>query len=300
MRSSAACALIVAATLAGCAGSAPAPILTIPPATPGLELGAESYPEARRRFATKLVRPGPASDRHDPLPVPPGAVASPYESAGRTLHAVASPVESGSARRPAVLFLHGGFTFGSGHWEMTRPFRDAGYVVMVPTLRGENGQAGACSFFYDEVDDVLAAADSLRARRDVDPGRVFLAGHSVGGTLVLLTSLTSDRFAAAASFSGAPDQIEWTRGRADRIPFAPDRPDEFRLRSAVAFANGFRCPIRLFYGEDEYWLHSGTLRTTGLAQQAGLNVGAIELPGGHDSVTPDSVATCLRFFASIR
>jgi dipeptidyl aminopeptidase/acylaminoacyl peptidase len=64
-------------------------------------------------------------------------------------------------KHPAVLFLHGGFAYGMGDLEQTKPYRQAGFVVLTPMLRGENGQAGAFPYFYDEVDDVLAAAEYL-------------------------------------------------------------------------------------------------------------------------------------------
>ena len=83
-----------------------------------------------------------------------------------------------SEKRPAVLFLHGGWAFGVDDWEMTQPFRDAGYVVLTPILRGENGQPGSFTMFYDEVDDVLAAADYLAKVPCVDPNRIYIAGHS--------------------------------------------------------------------------------------------------------------------------
>ena len=288
---------IVAALLlltAGCSGPvAPEPI---PPAQPGLGLSRETYLGARSHFRTTLIRPGPASEHRDPPTCPPGAVEMAYTSGELSLKAFASPVIPGAKPGPAVLFLHGGFVFGAGHWDLTRPFREAGYVVMVPTLRGENGQAGACSFFYDEIDDVLAATDALATRPDVDPTRLYLAGHSVGGTLTLLTALTSDRFRAAASFSAAPDLVEWSRGRLDRIPFSSDRPDEFRMRSAVAFATGFRCPVRLYFGEDEFRLQAAIHRTALLAERAGLDVRAVELPGGHDSANPASIAAAIAFF----
>lgn len=250
----------------------------------------------RARFRTTLVRPGPASHHREPAACPPDAAAVAYRSGGLMLRAFATPVVPGGKPAPAVLFLHGGFDLGAGHWAMTRPFRDAGYVVLVPSLRGENGQPGACSLCYDEVADVLAAAEALAARPDVDPARLYLAGHSVGGTLTLLTALASGRFRAAASFSAAPDMAEWSRGRPELIPFPPDRPGEFRARSSVAFATGFRCPVRLFYGEDEYWLQPATRRTALLAAGVGLDVRAVELPGGHDSANPASVRAAIAFF----
>ena len=279
---------------AGC--SAPAVSEPIPPAQSGLALSRETYLAARARFRTNLIRLGPASEHREYPTCPPDAVEVAYSSAGGDLKAFASPVRPGAKPGPAVLFLHGGFEFGPGHWDLIRPFRDAGYVVLIPTLRGENGQPGTCSLLYDEVDDVLAAAEVLANRPDVDPTHLYLAGHSVGGTLTLLTALTSDRFHAAASFSAAPDVVEWSRGRFDRIPFPLDQPEEFRMRSAVAFATGFRCPVRLYFAEEEYWLQPATRRTALLAEQAGLNVRAVELPGGHDSANPKSIAQAIAFF----
>ena len=282
--------------LLGCSSNVPE--AEIPPAEPGLELSAESYPATRSRFRTSLVRPGPASQLDDPLVEPPGAVIGSYGSDGRTLRCYSSPA-TGAGRHPGLLFLHGGFSFGPGDWEMTEPFRDAGYVVLIPTLRGENGQEGASSLFYDEVNDVLAAAEALAVRPDVDPERIFVAGHSAGGTLTLLTSLASNRFRAAASFSGSPDMFQTTRGRLEWTPFPLDNNEEFRVRSAVVFADGFQCPVRLFLGDEELWAQPSTQRTVALARRAGRDVLAIELPGGHDSVTPASVALCLSFFEGV-
>jgi len=268
----------------------------IPPATPGLELAGEDYPTARRHFSTRLIREGPAARDRVPPRTPADAVAIDYPSAGRTLKAFVTQATPGARRGPAVLFLHGGFSFTGGHWAMTRGFRQAGYVVMIPTLRGENGQAGVCSLFFDEVADVHAAADALTARPDVDPARLYLAGHSVGGTMTLLTALTSGRFRAAASFSGSPDQVEYTRGRADLIPYDPTAPAEFRLRSPVAFADRFKCPVRLFFGDEEFWLQRSTRRTAQLAKRAGLDVEAVEVPGGHETARPEVIARCIAFF----
>jgi dipeptidyl aminopeptidase/acylaminoacyl peptidase len=270
--------------------------IDIPAANPGMEPSDEGYAAARARFQTRLVREGPASPVGQLPPTPEGAVAVTYRSGSLTLRAFASPETTDGNRRPAVLFMHGGFEFGEGHWLMTRPFRDAGYVVMVPTLRGENGQPGSFSFFFDEVDDVLAAADRLAGRPDVDPDRLFVAGHSVGGTMAMLAALASPRFRAAASFSGSPDQVEFTRGRTGRIPFDLANRDEFRLRSPVVFAQHFQCPVRLYHGEDEFWLQSPTRRTVGLARRAGLDVKDVEVEGGHETANPEVIKACLAFF----
>jgi hypothetical protein len=101
------------------------------------------------------------------------------------------------------------------------------------------------------VEDVLAAANYLIARPNVDATRLYLAGHSVGGTLVMLTAMTTDRFRAAASFSGSPDQIAWSKGQESLVPFDTGDIHEFQMRSPIAFATSFKCPVRIYYGSRE-------------------------------------------------
>ncbi len=198
-------------------------------------------------------------------------------------------------KRGAVLFLHGGFGFGVGHWEMTLPLREAGFIVMIPVLRGENGQAGDFSLFYDELDDVLAATETLASMPDVDPKNIFVEGHSVGGTLAMLAALSSHRFRAAASLSGSPDLSAYLGVSRTSAPFDIS-PTEIRLRSAVAYADSFRCPVRLYCGEDEFWVQGSTLRTAILARQAGLDVEAVEVPGDHFSSIAEAMRKSIVFF----
>ncbi|HZI89923.1 MAG TPA: S9 family peptidase, partial [Candidatus Polarisedimenticolia bacterium] len=148
---------------------------TIAPAqTPGPTVGEEGrivpevtvqskdYASLRKTFRTRLLRHGPAPESDSLPPLPEGAMALPYHSGGQRLMAwIDRPASPGKGRWPAVLFLHGGFSFGPLDWKMTRAFHDSGFVVMTPTFRGENRQGGDFTLFYDEVDDVLAAAREL-------------------------------------------------------------------------------------------------------------------------------------------
>src|SRR4051812_23727675 len=135
----------------------------LPRATPGLELQAEDYARARSGFRTHLAQRGPAPQPGEPLKKPDDAEEIEYGAGGLRLKAYLSRPTNDDRKRPAVLVLHGGYAYGEGQWEMARTFRDAGFVVMMPVLRGENSQAGDFTLFYDEVDDVLAAANTLAA-----------------------------------------------------------------------------------------------------------------------------------------
>jgi acetyl esterase/lipase len=155
----------------------------------GLEAQNEDYAQARSRFQTKLVRKGPSPQGWTPTKPPEGVSEVEYPSGELRLKAWVSRPVNENRKFPAVLFLHGGFYFGLGDWKETKPYRDAGFVVLTLILRGENGQPGSFSLFYDEVDDVLAAAEYLSKQSYVDANRLFVAGHSVGGTMTLLAAM---------------------------------------------------------------------------------------------------------------
>jgi dipeptidyl aminopeptidase/acylaminoacyl peptidase len=272
----------------------------LPPATPGLELQQEDYGAARGKFRTNLLRKGPAPQRWQPAKAPPGVLEVEYRSGGLKLKAwTHRPAGDPASKHPAVLYLHGGWAFGEDDWEQAQPLRDAGFVVMVPLLRGENGQPGNFSMFYDEIDDVLAAAEHLAGLGWVDAKRLYVAGHSAGGTLAMLAAMTSDRFRAAAPVSGSPDRIAFVRsGYQDAVPFDARDVREFQVRSPVAYATSFKCPARLYYGSEEDYFDAETRRTALLAKGKGLDVEAVVVPGDHMGCVPEALKRAVEFFRS--
>lgn len=257
----------------------------------------EDYAEARARFKTKLVRKGPSPQPSVRETPPQGASEITYQSGGLPLKAWVSAKPAGPlAKRPAVLFLHGGFAFGEDDWDQAKPFRDAGFVIMIPTLRGENGLPGHFTLFYDEVDDVLAAADALARLPYVDGSRLYVSGHSAGGTLALLAAMASKRFRAAASLSGSPDQVAFVRDQPGLAPFNPVDQMELRMRSPLAFARSFQCPVRLYYGDEEFFFRGSNEKTAELARNAGLDVQAVSVPGDHSTSVPEAMRQAIAFF----
>ena len=284
------CAATVAPSVSRPA-SLPAPSPT--PAA-GLTVQHEDYARARAQFHTRLLRHGPAPQPFHAAS-PPATVSEVDYAEGRK--AWLSPAPAGKS--PAVLFLHGGFSFGPSDWEMTAQFRDAGFVVMTPMLRGENGQPGDYTLFYDEVDDVLAAADYLAALPFVDASRIFVAGHSIGGTLTLLAAQASNRFRAAAAFSGSPDQQAFLRGQEQLAPFDLGDMRELQLRSPLAYAESFKCPTRLYRGDQELYF-ANLEKVASLARRKGLDVAAVVVPGDHYSAVPEEIRRAVEFFTSIQ
>ena len=269
---------------------------------PGFEAQEEDYAQARSRFQTKLIRRGP-SPQEQPMPNPPAGVSvADYTSGNLRLKAWINRPSDETGKHPAVLYLHGGFAFGVGDWEQSKPYRDAGFVVMMPILRGENGQPGAFSYFYDEVDDVLAAADCLVKQPYVDSKRVFLAGHSIGGTMTLLTAMASNLFRAAASFDGFPYWAPFTDDWG--LPFDKSDPREILLRSPLPYTSSLKCPLRIYFHDAERDLLGDyvaflTRRMVAIAKNRGMDVESVAVEGDHMSHVPAAMRQSIGFFQSI-
>jgi dienelactone hydrolase len=260
----------------------------------------EDYADARKSFRTTLLRQQSAPQQWDQEFPPPGVREVSYQSGTLKLKAWVDEIPPGRPPRPAVLFLHGGFAFDTSDWQQCQPFRNAGFITMTPMLRGENGLPGSYSMFYDEVDDLLAAAEVLARTSGVDPIRLYVAGHSVGGTLAMLAAMTSRRFKAAASFDGSPDQVAWSRHQEWIVPFDPKNKREFAMRSPLAYYQSFKCPTRLYYSADGIEFQFSTPKLAEKATTAGQDVQAVEVPGDHMTMVEPAMRQAVAFFQQLR
>ena len=78
-----------------------------------------------------------------------------------------------------------------------------------------------------ELNEIIAALALLRSRRDVDPRRIAIAGHSFGGSLTLLAAERDSTLraavlfgAASANWDGSPKLQQWLLDavRHSRVP----------------------------------------------------------------------------------
>jgi acetyl esterase/lipase len=266
---------------------------------PVVEIQKEDYAEVRTRFRTKLLQQGPAPQVEAMHRAPAGVTELEFASGNLRLKAWVNRPPKDNPKQPAVLFVHGGFAFGPPDWEMAKPYRDTGYVVLMPILRGENGQPGSFSLLYDEVDDVLAAAKYLAEQPYVDPARLYLAGHSSGGSVALLAAMASKRFRAVASFDGLPDLAAVFKPgkKAKEVRFDLNDPRELQVRSPLAYAGSFKCPARLYYSHQAWeHMHLTSERTAEVAKERGLDVEAILVQGNHFSMVRPAMKLSIEFF----
>ncbi|GAB6141485.1 hypothetical protein JCM14076_22140 [Methylosoma difficile] len=213
--------------------------------------------QARSQFSTQVAYQDPK--RH-PLPTPPSHLFAKYDypsADGLQLPAFITPDPEDGNKHPAIIWLTGGDSNTLDYFWTPGPpnndqsasaFRDAGIIMMFPSLRGGNTNPGAKEFFYGEVNDVLAAQEFLSALPYVDADHIYLGGHSTGGTLALLVAEYSNRFRAVFAF-GPIDTIN--NYGSDILPVdltANSSADEIKLRSPIYWLDGISSPVYLLEG----------------------------------------------------
>ena len=250
---------------------------------------------ARRSFKTALLNPGPAPQRFQEAVPPAGVRELQYQSGDLTLKAWVSDDPGDGKRRPAVVYLHGGHAFAAGDWTDAAPFVAAGYVLMMPMLRGENGNPGSYESYFGEVQDAIAAGRHVCELPYVDQDRVFVAGHSVGGVLTVLVAMMPSDFKAAAALSGYLDMASWAEWEdPSRIAFDRTNPDEIRLRNPMGFVKSLQIPVVLYAergGMDE--INQQFLR---LATDAGKPCTMKVVDGDHMSMVQPAVQDAIAWF----
>lgn len=259
------------------------------------------FANERKNHPTKLLTHGPSPQPYELERPPAGVREVAFSSGALKLNAwISNPAADGKVH-PAVVYCHGGFSFGADDWAQSKPYRDAGFIVMMPMLRGENGNPGEFEMFYGEVDDVIAAGEYLAALQGVDKNRVFIAGHSAGGTIAALASLLPSPFVAAASFGGTMDAEEFLASPDWRsiAPFNPNDRTEVRLRSSKPFLIEIRCPLLLVSGSEEDYLapRIRSLQDQKLKTENELSVAIV--PGDHFSAVDESIRRSIAFFKRV-
>ncbi len=166
---------------------------------------------------------------------------------GRTLVTTVLIPAGTAGALPLVVFLHGYDQTPSDYLGLLRAWATAGYVVAAPAFPGTrhgatNGlnaqdyrnQPADASFVITQLLREAATPSGPLAQR-IDPGKIGLAGHSLGAEVALgfLNTCCQDpRVAAVVSLAGS-------------LQFNPGQP---AFPTAGAFA-GTRVPILLVHGD---------------------------------------------------
>jgi dipeptidyl aminopeptidase/acylaminoacyl peptidase len=168
---------------------------------------------------------------------------------------------------PLIVFSHGGPT-GTTTSTLdldTQFWTSRGFGVLDVNYRGSsgygrryrellNGQWGVA-----DVEDCIAGARFLAEQRRVDGRRLLIRGGSAGGYTTLMALVSSDVFAAGASYFGVSDAealalethkfesryLDWLIG-----PY-PERRDLYLERSPITHVDKLNSPAIFFQGLDD-------------------------------------------------
>ncbi|HBY99218.1 MAG: alpha/beta fold hydrolase [Ardenticatenaceae bacterium] len=114
----------------------------------------------------------------------------------------------GDSPKPTAVLLHG-LPGIEKNYDLAHALRDHGWNALIFHYRGCWGSAGDYTF-KTIPDDVRAALDALGSGRysQVDPVRLVLVGHSLGGWAAVLAALTDLRARAVAVYGAVADPRE--------------------------------------------------------------------------------------------
>ncbi|HEU5208029.1 MAG TPA: prolyl oligopeptidase family serine peptidase [Longimicrobiales bacterium] len=191
---------------------------------------------------------------------------------GVTVHAQVFEKEGGPARKPAVIFIHGGpprqmlagwhySDYYANAYAAQQYFAELGFVALSVNYRLGIGygfdfhrppNAGAQG--AAEYRDIVAAGEYLRSLPQVDADRIGVWGGSYGGYLTAMAlARDSDMFAAGVDIHGVHNFADRFTGPSNRYePTDREQAAEIGWRSSpIAYMDTWTSPVLLIHGDDD-------------------------------------------------
>lgn len=185
---------------------------------------------------------------------------------------------------PAIVFNHGyippaQYSTTERYIAYTDAFSRNGYVLLRPDYRGHGNSEGQAEGGYGSNAysiDVLNALSSLKKHESVNPQKIGMWGHSMGGHITLRNMVVSKDIKAGVIWAGVvasyPDLLEkWRRGSSTPTPFPTtsnrggwrrgliaqygepkDNPEFWNSISSNSYLSDISGPLQLHHGTADY------------------------------------------------
>lgn len=189
---------------------------------------------------------------------------------GVTVHADLFEPANGAAKKPAIVYVHGGpprqmllgwhySDYYSNAYALNQHLANLGFVVMAVNYRLGIGYgydfhqpAAAGRYGASEYQDVKAAGEWLSKQVNVDASKIGVYGGSYGGFLTALAlGRDSKLFAAGVDIHGVHN---YSMGRSDQYEQAPDLQKAMEVTwqsSPVAYVSTWTSPVLIIHGDDD-------------------------------------------------
>jgi dipeptidyl aminopeptidase/acylaminoacyl peptidase len=220
----------------------------------------------------------------------------------------------GPARKPAVVYIHGGgprqMMLGwHNRWEYANDYGanqylvSLGFIVLSVDYRLSVGYGQAFQFADNtgprgatEYRDILAGGKYLQSRLDVDPNRIGVWGASLGGYLTALAlGRNSEVFAAGVDVHGVEDRLPAVNTTQLAHAIVGDGITEADLKHAlqvefesspISAVKTWKSPVLLIHGDDDRTVEfHQTVDIKRRLTEKGVKVEELVLPDDvHDSL----------------
>ncbi|HEY8061919.1 MAG TPA: alpha/beta fold hydrolase [Gemmatimonadales bacterium] len=149
-------------------------------------------------------------------------------------------VASGAGAHPTFIFFHG-FPGNEKNLDLAQAVRRAGWNAITVNYRGSWGSPGVFRFGgnLEDADAVLAFVhDTGNARRlNIDPRRIVIAGHSLGGWVTVLTAAHHPELLGAILICPADMGRYSSAPRADVVKLTADNMESLAGVTAESMAD---------------------------------------------------------------
>jgi pimeloyl-ACP methyl ester carboxylesterase len=235
----------------------------------GVNVPAQSISVVRADLAASTARTQVYSNPGDePVVIP---------AAGFNLGATLTRPKSPAPRLPAVILLSGsGVGDRDGHalgiptlGQLAGALAEAGFLAVRYDKRGygQSGGRAESATLSDSADDARAVMRWLSERKDVDPRRIALVGHSEGAWVALLAASRERRFAGVVSIAGPASRgaemiLEQQQYALDRMKLPPEEREkrvalQKQIQTAVLTGKGWEgVPPDMRKQADTPWFQS--------------------------------------------
>jgi dipeptidyl aminopeptidase/acylaminoacyl peptidase len=197
-------------------------------------------------------------------------------SDGVTVHCQLFEKAGGPAKKPAIIYVHGGpprqmllgwnySDYYANAYAMNQYLASRGFVVLSVNYRlgigygyefhnAKNGGSNGASEYLD----IKAAGEWLAKQNQIDPKRIGIYGGSYGGFLTAMAlGRDSKLFAVGVDIHGVHDRtVERARSLVlpDQYERAPDADRALEVAwksSPVAYVNTWKSPVLFIHGDDD-------------------------------------------------
>jgi len=211
--------------------------------------------DARKGFKTVLINNAGYKGPVEKPPVTFGRIVI-YPTEIGNMAAYLSNIPDDGKSHPAMIWVAGGFGNDiSDVWtkqnedndQSASVIKEAGIIMMYPSQRGGNENPGNDESCFGEINDIISAAKFLAKQKGIDPKRIYLGGHSTGGTKVLLVAECSNIFRAVFSLGPVTDVRNYGESN---LNYKSDNVKESELRAPIRWLSSIQTPVFVFEGTE--------------------------------------------------